>query len=147
MVVGYIHGWYGFGSSWIILAFVALALIRGFTMRRRRGMGPRRPGMGGPWGAGMGPMSSAAPTRNVAVKDLSPDLDIDHQGVAAGWFPDPSGRYDQRYWSGSAWTEHVMKDGAPAVDPPPARPPKPDGEPVEGAGSDRDPRETPDTEA
>ena len=31
--------------------------------------------------------------------------------------PDPSGRYDQRYWSGDDWTEHVTKDGAPGTDP------------------------------
>jgi hypothetical protein len=40
-------------------------------------------------------------------------------GIAAGWLIDPSGRHQQRYWSGSAWTEHVMDGGVPATDPPP----------------------------
>jgi hypothetical protein len=35
----------------------------------------------------------------------------------AGWFPDPSRRFDLRYWDGSAWTEHVTKDRAQSVDP------------------------------
>jgi len=26
----------------------------------------------------------------------------------AGWFPDPSGQFQQRYWDGAAWTEHVV---------------------------------------
>ena len=40
-------------------------------------------------------------------------------GVAPGWFTDPSGRHQQRYWSGSEWTEHVMDTGMPGTDPPP----------------------------
>ena len=31
--------------------------------------------------------------------------------AAAGWRPDPSGRHDERYWDGGAWTDHVV-DGA-----------------------------------
>lgn len=37
--------------------------------------------------------------------------------AAAGWHPDPMGRYDQRYWDGVRWTEHVTKAGAPSIDP------------------------------
>jgi len=36
---------------------------------------------------------------------------------AAGWFNDPYGRYQQRYWNGSAWTEHVATNGVQQVDP------------------------------
>jgi hypothetical protein len=39
--------------------------------------------------------------------------------VPPGWFTDPSGRHQQRYWSGSAWTEHVTDAGVPGADPPP----------------------------
>src|SRR5438067_6354314 len=35
---------------------------------------------------------------------------------AAGWYPDPEGRAEQRYWDGDRWTEHVQRDGQPAVD-------------------------------
>jgi hypothetical protein len=35
----------------------------------------------------------------------------------AAWQPDPSGRNDQRYWDGQAWTGHVMRAGQPGWDP------------------------------
>jgi hypothetical protein len=28
-----------------------------------------------------------------------------------GWYPDPSGRFDHRYYDGTAWTEHVSRGG------------------------------------
>ena len=34
-----------------------------------------------------------------------------------GWFPDPYGRFQQRYFDGSKWTAHVITDGAQSVDP------------------------------
>lgn len=40
-------------------------------------------------------------------------------GIAPGWLTDPSGRHEHRYWSGSAWTEHVTDGGVPGLDPPP----------------------------
>lgn len=27
-----------------------------------------------------------------------------------GWWPDPSGRFDRRYFDGQRWTEHVTRD-------------------------------------
>lgn len=127
VVFGYIHaGWYGLGSSWIVIVLVAVALIRGFAMRNRRGAPPGNPpgrmppGRTGtnspPAGFGTGTMSSAVPS-SATTKD--PTAKEGASGVAAGWFPDPSGRYDQRYWSGTEWTEHVTKGGVPATDPPP----------------------------
>jgi hypothetical protein len=35
----------------------------------------------------------------------------------AGWFHDPYGRYQQRYWDGKDWTGHVLTDGQQVVDP------------------------------
>ncbi|HXY26893.1 MAG TPA: DUF2510 domain-containing protein [Acidimicrobiales bacterium] len=40
-------------------------------------------------------------------------------GIGPGWLTDPSGRHEQRYWSGSEWTEHVSDGGVPGTDPPP----------------------------
>ena len=37
-----------------------------------------------------------------------------------GWFPDPLGRHEQRYWDGQQWTEHVVSHGRQAVDVPAA---------------------------
>lgn len=35
----------------------------------------------------------------------------------AGWLPDPTGRFDTRYWDGTAWTQAVMRDGQVDSDP------------------------------
>lgn len=34
-----------------------------------------------------------------------------------GWYPDPTGRFSQRYWDGRHWSERVMKDTTTADDP------------------------------
>ena len=37
--------------------------------------------------------------------------------VPAGWLNDPYGRFQQRYWDGERWTEHVSTGGRQEVDP------------------------------
>jgi hypothetical protein len=36
---------------------------------------------------------------------------------APGWFPDPSGRWQVRWWDGSTWTDRVATAGRQASDP------------------------------
>ena len=38
--------------------------------------------------------------------------------VPAGWHPDPSNRYEMRYWDGEKWTEYVSSQGQTYTDPP-----------------------------
>lgn len=38
--------------------------------------------------------------------------------VPAGWYADPAGRFELRYWDGSQWTEHVSRAGQQYTDPP-----------------------------
>lgn len=38
--------------------------------------------------------------------------------VPAGWYADPAGRFELRYWDGGAWTEHVSRQGQQYTDPP-----------------------------
>jgi hypothetical protein len=38
-------------------------------------------------------------------------------GPAPGWFPDPSGRFDHRWWDGTRWTETVSRGGTQTTDP------------------------------
>ncbi len=33
-----------------------------------------------------------------------------------GWYADPTGRHEERYWAGE-WSEHVSDGGVPATDP------------------------------
>jgi uncharacterized Tic20 family protein len=39
-----------------------------------------------------------------------------------GWYPDPFGRYEVRYWDGNAWTANVSTGGVSAVDAPSGTP-------------------------
>ena len=36
---------------------------------------------------------------------------------APGWFPDPAGRFDHRWWDGARWTETVSRNGSTTTDP------------------------------
>lgn len=36
----------------------------------------------------------------------------------AGWYADPSSRFELRYWDGSQWSEHVSRAGQQYTDPP-----------------------------
>ncbi len=38
--------------------------------------------------------------------------------IPAGWYADPAGRYELRYWDGAQWTEHVSRAGQQYSDPP-----------------------------
>jgi len=38
--------------------------------------------------------------------------------VPAGWYADPSARFELRYWNGTEWTEHVARSGQQFTDPP-----------------------------
>jgi hypothetical protein len=39
----------------------------------------------------------------------------------AGWYPDPSGGPQQRYWDGAQWTDQVQAHAAPAAPQPPKK--------------------------
>ncbi len=61
--------------------------------------------------------------------------------ASPGWLPDPTGRFDHRYWDGSAWTHHVANAGMASSDPIPTTgvdvpppPPAPGGPPAVDAG-------------
>ncbi len=65
---------------------------------------------GSGWGTGAAATTAAAaPTQ--PAQPATPS-------VPAGWYHDPAGRYELRYWDGSAWTEHVSRNGQQYTDPP-----------------------------
>ncbi len=102
---------YGHGSTIALVVFVALFALRMLSSQRRRGR-PR----------------ASAPTRSFAdatsIDRVSNAVDsasgqVAFTGIAPGWLIDPTRRHEKRYWSGSAWTEHVSDGGVPGTDPPP----------------------------
>jgi hypothetical protein len=62
------------------------------------------------WGSGA-EAAAATPTSTTPAQPATPS-------VPAGWYHDPAGRYELRYWDGSAWTEHVSRNGQQYTDPP-----------------------------
>ncbi len=56
--------------------------------------------------------------------------------VPAGWFNDPYGRFQQRYWDGARWTEHVATEGRAMVDPMGASPVVPFAAPASAFDAD-----------
>lgn len=67
------------------------------------------------------PIESAQPVAASASAASAPSnatVAITH--TPAGWYPDPSGRFEMRYWDGLAWTEHVSRQGQQFTDPPTA---------------------------
>jgi len=99
--------------SWVaIVPFAVVIVIRLLASQRRRGTGGQR----GPSGA-RGFTASSAPSPTTSSS--GPTSGSTFTGTAPGWFTDPFVRHEQRYWSGEAWTEHVLDGGTPAVDPPP----------------------------
>lgn len=110
-------------ASWITLViFGGMFLMRYLSTQRRRGGAGRQRGPGGPnrftgpeaRGPGVQPPS---PPPSPQSTGASPST-----GVPAGWLRDPFVRHEQRYWSGTEWTEHVIDDGVPSTDPPPTPP-------------------------
>jgi len=59
------------------------------------------------------PPAEAVPADPAA--EAAPSADA---AVPAGWYADPSGRFELRYWDGAAWTEHVSRAGQQFTDPP-----------------------------
>jgi hypothetical protein len=92
---------YGHGSAWFVAVLVGLALLRHFSRQRGRTTAGRA-------------LQRPAPSASVAPDPAAK--------IPAGWMADPFGHFEQRYWSGTAWTEHVTKDGVPGTDPPPGAP-------------------------
>lgn len=65
---------------------------------------------------GRAELAAAAPPRSFV--EIAP--------AEAGWWPDPTGRFDRRYFSGRFWTQHVTRDAdrQQLVDPQPVLTPR-----------------------
>jgi len=106
--------YYGHGSWIAVVIFGGLFAMRMLSSQRRRGgYGRARVSKSSFTSAGsQGPApGSSVPSRGKGGTTFT--------GIAAGWLADPFAKHDQRYWSGTQWTEHVADGGVPGTDPPP----------------------------
>jgi hypothetical protein len=137
--------WYGYGHGSPL--FLVVLVIAIFALRMYAGR--RRPAQGGPPGSrpprsasfqggapSAGPHGASGPPGSAEQTGPS-GWGVTHTGISAGWMVDPSGRHERRYWSGTAWTDHVTDNGAPSIDPLPTRPPTEAG-PGNAPGGDGD---------
>jgi hypothetical protein len=75
------------------------------------------------WGAGAATTAtddSVESTDTATVTAASTPASAPTAGGAApaGWYADPSSRFELRYWDGTQWTEHVSRSGQQYTDPP-----------------------------
>ena len=63
--------------------------------------------------------ASASTTSAVSTSASTTNASTVGDAVApAAWYPDPAGRFELRYWNGTAWTEHVSRNGQQSTDAP-----------------------------
>lgn len=62
-------------------------------------------------------LAIAGQPRSSIASSFSPVLPSQASHVAPGWRADPYGRFQQRYWNGTAWTDQVSTGGRQQVDP------------------------------
>ncbi len=114
-MIGFYYGGGSYGSySWVIFAFIAVTFVVRMTSGRRRRTNSTRQRYD------QVPFNSPQPDQSSAVAQDSGGWGVARSGIPAGWLPDPTGRYEERYWSGAAWSEHVRTRGVPNTDPPPS---------------------------
>ena len=72
------------------------------------------------------PTNSSLPSSGAASNPLTPvtttatttATTTTSAAAPATWYPDPSKRFELRYWDGAEWTEHVARGGQQFTDQP-----------------------------
>ena len=70
------------------------------------------------WDSGSGAATRGWADSQQQQTPTSPPSAAPTPSVPAGWYADPAGRFELRYWDGTAWTEHVSRGGQQSTDPP-----------------------------
>jgi len=114
-------GWIIAGFAGVAAFTVGLVLLIRDRDRRRRAAFPLRAAYAssGQWIAPS--QQSPEPDRPLRSSEYRPGPSaspgVSSGGAAPGWYPDPSGRHQFRYWNGVTWTEHVSTGGTTSTDP------------------------------
>ena len=108
-----------------VLAFIAMATSQRRGMRQGGGGYPG--GFPGGRGAGGAPgpfgdqtsrhLRYPEPTRSPSIPATATVVAPPPVSAPPSWQPDPSGKFEFRYWNGDEWTEFVSKDGVSSTDP------------------------------
>ncbi len=102
-----------------LLALIAMntsrsaGISRGGRIADRRMRPPAGPGQPAPTHYAPG----ECPDAELATEDRTTLTAEPVATVPPSWQPDPSGRFDFRYWGGDEWTEFVSKGGEQSTDP------------------------------
>jgi hypothetical protein len=67
------------------------------------------------------PTNPTVPSSDVASNSAIPaasETTASSAAAPAAWYPDPSNRFELRYWDGAEWTEHVARGGQQFTDQP-----------------------------
>ena len=66
------------------------------------------------------PTNSSLPSSGIVSNPSTPATTSATTSTAApaAWYPDPSKRFELRYWDGSEWTEHVARGSQQFTDQP-----------------------------
>ena len=62
--------------------------------------------------------TSGVPSSQVVTESSLATTAATSAAAPAAWYPDPSKRFELRYWDGSEWTEHVARGGQQFTDQP-----------------------------
>lgn len=119
----------------IFLGVIGLLIVAFMRPRypadRQWGPGPGQFGRGpeqwgpppGTWGAPGWTPPAPPPDGDAPGAQSAGDAYVSDDGTTApGWVPDPTGRYQFRWWDGMAYTHHVSTDGVSTFDPLPVAP-------------------------
>ena len=77
-----------------------------------------QPSYGSPSGGYSDSVSTGRDYGSGAINTTSAPVPSSAPTIPMGWYSDPSGRYELRYWDGNGWTEHVSRAGQQYTDPP-----------------------------
>ena len=101
-----IEGWWGFISFFLNFLTVGNDLV---VLFRYRALDEPRPLVGGAPPLPHGPLAAPPAPAPVAPAPVT----------AAGWYPDPAGRFEHRWHDGQNWTANVATQGQQYQDPVP----------------------------
>lgn len=64
------------------------------------------------------PSSAVVSDASTPVATTTTTATTTSAAAPAAWYPDPSKRFELRYWDGAEWTEHVARGGQQFTDQP-----------------------------